>query len=63
MMARLVDEITDLARLGSTAFVLRQDDTDIVELIKRTAEDLDQQFREPSDRFRTAGAFDSRIAY
>lgn len=40
LMARLVDEITDLARLGSANFVLRREPVDLVALLKATAEDL-----------------------
>lgn len=40
LMARLVDEITDLARLGSANFVLRRERVDLAALLRATAEDL-----------------------
>ncbi|HQZ69777.1 MAG TPA: ATP-binding protein [Anaerolineae bacterium] len=40
LMARLVDEITDLARLGSANFVLRREAVDLVAFLRETVDDL-----------------------
>ncbi len=40
LMARLVGEITDLARLGSASFVLRKADEDLLRLLEDVAGDL-----------------------
>lgn len=40
LMARLVDEITDLARLGSANFVLRREDVDLIAFLRERVDDL-----------------------
>ncbi len=40
LMARLVDEISDLARLGSANFVLRREAVDLVAFLRETVDDL-----------------------
>ena len=40
LMASLVDEITDVARLGSAKFGLRREAVDLVAFLRETVDDL-----------------------
>jgi len=57
MMARQVDEVTELARLGSEHFTLHRERVDIVALVRSVADEIDRQ----SERHQVRVTSDTRV--